>query len=117
MEQKIYKIDATGKKVGRLASQVAQLLMGKNLVSYARNIVSNVKVEVTNASKMSIGEKKLINKEYKRFSGYPGGLNILNMEKVIAKKGYSEVLRLAINKMIPQNKLKSKLVLNLKISE
>lgn len=117
MEQKIYKIDATGKRLGRLASQVAQLLMGKNSVSYATNTVANVKVEVSNASKMSIDEKKMVNKEYKRFSGYPGGLHELNMERVIAKKGYSEILRLAINKMIPQNKLKSKLVLNLKISE
>lgn len=117
MEQKNYKIDATGKKVGRLASEVAVLLMGKNTVTYAKNIVTNVKVEVVNASKMSVDEKKLVNKQYKRFSGYPGGLHELSMEQVIAKKGYSEVLRLAINKMIPQNKLKSKLVKNLKISE
>jgi large subunit ribosomal protein L13 len=117
MEQKNYKIDATGKKVGRLATEVAVLLMGKNLTSYARNIVANVKVEVINTSKMSIDEKKLVNKKYKRFSGYPGGLKELEMEKVIAKKGFSEILKLAVNKMIPQNKLKSKLVKNLKISE
>lgn len=117
MEQKIYKIDATGKKIGRLASQIAHLLMGKNLVTYTKNNVANVKVEISNASKMSVSENKMLNKTYKRFSGYPGGLKELEMEKLVAKKGYSEFIRLAVNRMIPQNKLKAKLVKNLKVTE
>jgi large subunit ribosomal protein L13 len=117
MENKIYKIDASGERLGRLASKVASILLGKNRTDFAKNTIAPVKVEVTNASKMSIAEKKIDTKIYTSYSGYPGGLIHKKMSKVIADKGYSDTLKRAIYRMIPGNKLRSKIMLNIKITE
>lgn len=116
MEKKIYKIDATGGKIGRLATQAAGLLTGKNLVEYARNKVFNTEVIVENVSKIDIFEGKL-KKSYKRYSGYPGGLHEKSMEQIIEKKGKGAILKMAISKMLPNNKLKAKIIKNLVIKE
>lgn len=112
-----YNLDATGKKLGRMASQVAVLLMGKNTPDFQNNQVANVKVNITNSSKLDIDPKKLEEKTYKKYSGYPGGLKIKKMSQVIAKKGYEEVIREAVHGMLPSNKLRSKMMKNLIISE
>jgi len=116
MEKKIYTIDATGGKLGRIASKVVALLTGKNSTDYARNKVFDVKVVVNNASKIDIAESKL-KTAYRRYSGYPGGLYEKSMEQIIEKKGKGAVLKLAISGMIPHNKLKSKIIKNLTITE
>jgi len=116
MEKKNYTIDATGKKLGRVATQASSLLIGKNSVEYARNKVFNVSVLITNASKLDITEKKQAT-VYKRYSGYPGGLHEKSMEQLIEKKGKGAVLRAAISGMIPSNKLKSRIIRNLEITE
>jgi large subunit ribosomal protein L13 len=116
MEKKIYTIDATGGKLGRLASKAASLLTGKNSTEYARNKVFDVKVVINNASKIDIVESKL-KTAYRRYSGYPGGLYEKSMEQIIEKKGKGAVLKLAISGMIPHNKLKSKIIKNLTITE
>src|SRR3989344_8986826 len=100
-----YSLDATGKKPGRLATEVAVLLMGKNRTDYARNKLPDVEVEITGASKLSIDTKKIKDKEYHHHSGYPGGLKTETMEHVIKTKGAKEVLRRAISGMLPKNKL------------
>ncbi len=115
-EKKIYKIDAAGEKIGRIATRAAGLLTGKNLVEYARNKVFNTQVIIENASKLDIFEGKLKNM-YKRYSGYPGGLHEKSMEQIIGKKGKSAVLKLAIAGMLPHNKLKSRVIRNLIIKE
>jgi large subunit ribosomal protein L13 len=115
-EKKIYKIDATGQKIGRVASRATALLIGKNLVEYARNKVFNTEVIIENASKLDIFEGKL-KKQYKRYSGYPGGLHEKSMEQIIERKGKGAVLKLAISGMIPHNKLKSRIIKNLVIKE
>ena len=112
-----YNLDATGKKLGRLASQIAILLMGKNKPDFTKNEVSNVKVNITNASKMDITRKKMKQKEYQRYSGYPGGRKVENMEKIISTKGYAEILNKAVYGMLPGNKLRPLMLKNLKISE
>ena len=116
MEKKIYKIDATGQKMGRLAAKVASLLIGKNLTEYARNKVFNTEVTIDNASKIDIFEGKL-KTAYRRYSGYPGGLHEKSMEQVIDKKGKGGLLKIAILGMIPKNKLKSRIIKNLIIKE
>jgi len=116
MEKKNYTIDATGKKLGRVATQAAALLIGKNSVEYARNKIFNVLVKVTNASKLDIAEKKQAT-VYKRYSGYPGGLHEKSMEQLIEKKGKGSILKLAVSGMIPHNKLKSRIIRNLEITE
>ncbi len=117
MENKIYKIDASGEKLGRLASRVASILLGKNRTDFAKNTIAPVKVEVTNASKLNISEKRLDKKVYTSYSGYPGGLIEKKMDKVIADKGYSDVLKRAVYRMIPPNRLRAKIMLNIKITE
>jgi len=110
-------IDATNQSLGRTASKAAVLLMGKNSPEFARNIVAKVKVKITNASKIKVTEKKLLTKEYKNYSGYPGGLRIQTMKKVTGDKGFSEVMKKAVRGMIPSNKLRPLIMKNLIVTE
>jgi large subunit ribosomal protein L13 len=112
-----HTIDASGKSLGRVASSVAKLLMGKDSAAFERNTVASTKVTVTNASKLSVSTKKMNTKTYNSYSGYPGGLKQEKMAKVVDKKGYSEVLRKAVYGMLPINKLRDKVIKNLTISE
>ena len=110
-------IDADGKSLGRVAAEVAVLLMGKNRTDYARNKIPEIRVEVASASKLNISVKKVKTKTYARHSGYPGGLKLESMEHVIATKGAKEVLRRAVSGMLPKNKLRARMLRNLIIKE
>ena len=110
-------IDATNMKLGRVASVAAYSLMGKDLVDYTPNKVADVEVEILNASKISIDEKKKTEKTYRRYSGYPGGQKEMSLEKMIEKKGYEGALKTAIKGMLPTNKLRSKRMLRLTIKD
>lgn len=112
-----YEIDAQNKKIGRVASEVAKILMGKNRVDYARNKIPMVKVKILNASKVGVTNKKMTTKEYKNYSGYPGGLKETSMKKVVADKGMKEVFRKAVYGMLPTNKLRAQMIKNLVITE
>lgn len=112
-----YTLDAENKKIGRIATQAAVYLMGKNTKEYARNVIPNITVEIINTSKALIDAKKKEVKTYSRFSGYPGGLKQPTMTRVIEKKGYSEVFKEAVSGMLPKNKLRSKMMSNLIITE
>src|SRR3989344_4224913 len=82
-----YTIDATGKRIGRVASEAASLLMGKNISSFVRNAFpSEVSVEIINTSKSEIDQKKIRQKTYAKYSGYPGGLRHEKMSDLITKK-------------------------------
>jgi len=116
MEKKFYTIDAAGKKLGRVASEAAKFLIGKNSVAFAKNVVFNVEVKVINAEKLDISEKKQ-STTYRKYSGYPGGLFEKSMEQLIAKFGKKGVLKLAVKGMLPNNKLKAKIIRNLIITE
>ena len=113
MQTKIYTIDAKGRKPGRIATEIAVLLMGKNRVDFARNRIPNIKVEVVSAKEMSLDQKKLKNEVYTSYSGYPGGIKRVKMEKMIEKKGAKEVLRNAVSGMLPKNKLRARMMKNL----
>lgn len=112
-----YEIDATAKKLGRIASQAASVLMGKNRTDFARNTNPDVEVVISNTSKLSTTNKKMENKMYKNYSGYPGGLKETTMKKVVADKGMKEALRIAIKGMLPKNKLRDRMMKNLTITE
>ena len=112
-----FTLDAEKKSIGRVASQAAILLMGKDKPNYKRNVAPSVKVNIVNISKASIHSKNMLDKKYKRFSGYPGGLKETTMEKVIEKKGYSEIMRMAVVGMLPSNKLRKIMMKNLILSE
>ncbi|MFA5933689.1 MAG: 50S ribosomal protein L13 [Candidatus Paceibacterota bacterium] len=112
-----HTIDAKGKAIGRVASEAAIILMGKNETDFAKNVVSKNKVIIINASKAKISAKKLTEVEYERYSGYPGGLTKQKMGDVIYKKGYGELFKMAVNGMLPKNKLQSLMMKNLTITE
>jgi large subunit ribosomal protein L13 len=111
------EVNASGQKLGRLASRIALLLMGKDQTGWKRNEVLKRVVLVKNASNLSILERKQQSKVYSRYSGYPGGLKKIPMSALIARKGKKEVLRLAVMKMLPRNKLRSLRMKNLIIEE
>lgn len=112
-----YTLDAENKSIGRVATQAAVYLMGKNMPDFKRNAIPDIKVEITNTSKASIPESKRLQKTYSRYSGYPGGLKQPTMEQVIEKKGYSELFKEAVSGMLPKNKLRQKMMNNLTITE
>ena len=109
--------DATNKKPGRLATEIAVLLMGKNRSDFARNKIPNILVEVTNANSMSFDANKLRDKTYASHSGYPGSLKLPSMQEVLNKKGGKEILRRAVLGMLPKNKLRPRMIKNLKIND
>jgi len=111
-----YTIDAQGKKLGRVASQAAVILMGKNRTDFARNIVPDVKLKITNSAKIETTNKKMEQKVYKNYSGYPGGLRERSMKKVVQDAGMKEVLRIAIRGMLPKNRLRDRMMKNLSIT-
>ncbi|MEO5646224.1 MAG: 50S ribosomal protein L13 [Candidatus Paceibacterota bacterium] len=112
-----YTIDATEKSLGRLSSEVAALLIGKNKIDYARNVLSGNTVTVINAGKLKVSPKKLQEKIYTRYSGYPGGLKELSMAHIVEKKGYKEAIALAVKGMLPDNKLKNGMMKALTVTE
>ena len=112
-----HTLDATNKKPGRLATEVAVLLMGKNRTDFARNRIPDVEVEVMNAGAMSLDAKKLQDKNYYSHSGYPGSLKTLSMTHIVESKGKREVLRRAISGMLPKNKLRAQMLKRLVIKE
>jgi large subunit ribosomal protein L13 len=113
IDKKQIAINASGQKLGRLASKIAVLLQGKDLADYAPNKVMPVEVVVNNISELDIPENKLANKQYQSFSGYPGGLKHQNMQQVIDNKGIAEILRRAVKGMLPKNKLQKLRMQNL----
>jgi large subunit ribosomal protein L13 len=112
-----HTLDATNKSIGRLATQAAVLLMGKNLPDFKRNSIPAVMVEISNASKAKFTGMKMEQKTYSRYSGYPGGLKQPNAKHISDKKGNSELIRHAVSGMLPKNKLREKMMKNLKIVE
>ncbi len=111
-----YTIDAKGKRLGKIATEAASVLLGKNDPAFKKNEIAQVTVTIENASQMDIPEKK---KEeiYQSYSGYPGGRRTETLEHLGERLGYSEVLRRTIQGMLPKNKLRKPTLHNLKISE
>lgn len=114
---KEYLIDAKGQKMGRVATQVAHILMGKNSVFFTKNRAPDVSITIENASKMTISEKHRKDNTYARFSGYAGGLRFDTLERLIEKHGYKEALKRAIKGMIPAHKLRPGMLKRLHITE
>jgi len=110
-------MSAQGKKLGRLASTVAHLLMGKQYASYERHIPRGAKVLVTDAAKLDIRLAERSKKYHKRYSGYPGGLRLTPFPEVVAKKGMRELIRHAVYGMLPANRLRNMRMKNLTIRE
>lgn len=106
-------IDAKGKSLGRVASEAAKFLLGKNDPKYKPNEVFDIKVTIINTDGLKLTGDKANQKVYKRYSGYPGGLKEEVLKNVVAKKGNSHILRIAVMGMLPKNKLRKRMIKNL----
>jgi len=112
-----YTIDAKGKTIGRTASEAAVILMGKNKANFEKNKIAPHKVLITNASKVKMNDKKAGTTFHEKYSRYPGGFRLESIEAITKKKGYAEIFKLAVYGMLPANRLRNKIMKNLKISE
>lgn len=106
MKATTYTIDATGRTLGRVASEAASALLGKKSVHFIKNEVLPVNVIVENVEKLSIPERRLNEKEYVHFTGHVGGLRTTTLPVLIEKKGIVHVFRKTVEGMIPRNKLR-----------
>lgn len=104
MEKKWWLVNAEGKVLGRLATEIAILLMGKKNPQYIAFMDSGDFVVVINAEKIKVTGKKMEKKKYYSHSGYPGGIKEKTLKELFEKKP-EEVIRKAVWGMIPKNKL------------
>lgn len=104
IEKKWWVINAEGKTLGRLATEVAVLLRGKRKPEFAHFVDCGDFVVVINAEKVNVTGKKLEQKKYYSHSGYPGGLKVKTLKELLDKKP-EEVVRKAVWGMIPKGKL------------
>lgn len=110
-------VDADGKVLGRLATQVAVLLRGKNKVGFAPYKDIGDFVTVKNVDKLEFTGKKFDNKIYYRHSLYMGGLKKATMKEVVQKKGHAEIFRKAVMGMLTKNKLRAKQIKRLRFEK
>ena len=113
---KEFTLDATNKKLGRIATEAAEILRGKNLPTFAPNVNPNHKVTIINAAQVDLDGTKLA-EVYDRYSGYPGGRKEETREHLIERRGYTPVFEHAVRGMLPSNRLRSRLMNNLTIVE
>lgn len=113
-ERNWFVLDANGKTLGRLATQIADLLRGKRKPAYTPHIDTGDFVVVINAEKVAVTGNKRAEKRYYRHSGYPGGLRSRTFEQMIERRP-EEVIRLAVKGMMPRNRLSRKQLTKLKV--
>ncbi|MCA9308205.1 MAG: 50S ribosomal protein L13 [Patescibacteria group bacterium] len=109
-----HHIDATDITLGRLATRISKILLGKHKALYSPNVISNDKIVVTNAKSIAVTGNKLLDKIYYRHTGFPGGIRETNYGQM-QEKDPTKALRLAVKGMLPKNKLNKKRLLNLYI--
>lgn len=114
IERRWWVVDAEGKILGRLASEVAKILRGKHKPYFAPHLDTGDYVIVTNAAKVRVTGKKLDDKVYYRHSGYPGGLRSTTLAEML-KKRPTRVIRLAVWGMLPHNRLGRAMMKKLKV--
>lgn len=114
VERKWYIIDAEGKTLGRLCTEVASILRGKRKTIYTPHVDTGDYVIVINAEKVEVTGKKREEKIYKHHTGYPGGLREINFAKLQAKKP-DEIIRHAVKGMMPNGKLGREMYKKLKV--
>ena len=114
INRKWHLIDARGKVLGRLASEVAKLLRGKNKPYFVPHLDTGDFVVIINARKMAISEKKLRAKIYWRHSGYPGGIKSITAWELMKKRPEMIIYR-AVKGMLPKNKLGRQMISKLKV--
>lgn len=114
LKRKWYIVDAKDRILGRLASKIAVILRGKHKVIFTPHVDTGDGVIVINASKIRVSGRKLQQKVYRRFSGYPGGLKEIPLAEMLNKKP-TTVVRLAVQRMLPGGPLGRDILKKLKV--
>jgi len=114
IQREWWVIDATNQTLGRMASQLARLLMGKHKAIFAPHIDTGDYVVVINAARVRVTGKKAEKKSYYRHSGYPGGLKSQSFEELFSKNP-ARVIELAVKGMLPHNRLGRAMFKKLKV--
>jgi large subunit ribosomal protein L13 len=110
--QRTHAIDATGKRLGIVATEAAKVLLGKDKADFAKHTVHQSPSLSRTLRKLDITEKKKLNEVYQTYSGYPGGLRSETLGHLGDRRGYAEALRRTIGGMLPNNKLKKPMLKN-----
>ena len=111
-----YELDATNQSVGRLATKISELLRGKNLASYAPNVIPQSEVIIKNIGKIKFTGAKLQKKVFYHYSGYHGGMKEKKLSELWATKPQF-VIRQSVYRMLPKNKMRNKIIKNLKYAK
>ncbi|MAM96572.1 MAG: 50S ribosomal protein L13 [Gammaproteobacteria bacterium] len=114
IEQKWYLMDCSGKKLGRLSVQVANILRGKNKPEYTPNSDIGDFVVLVNAKKIEVTGNKAENKIYYRHTGYPGGIKKISFKDQLDKDP-EKLIRDAVKGMLPKNRLNRQIIKKLKV--
>jgi len=114
IERKCYVIDATDKILGRVAAKAAVILRGKHKVIFTPNMDTGDSVVIINAEKIKVTGKKMTDKLYFNYSGYPSGLKVTALQ-VMLKKAPVRVVRQAVDRMIPKGSLGSQVRTRLRV--
>jgi large subunit ribosomal protein L13 len=114
IEREWHVIDATDQVLGRLATRVARLLMGKHKPTFSRNLDVGDYVVVINAGKVRVTGNKAKQKVYYRHSGYPGGLKSITYDKLM-QTNPTRVIEHAVKGMLPQTRLGAKMMKKLRV--
>ncbi|MGA2157886.1 MAG: 50S ribosomal protein L13 [Dehalococcoidia bacterium] len=114
IERKWHVIDATGQTLGRMSVQVARLLMGKHKAMFANNIDTGDFVVVINAAKVRVTGKKMREKSYYRYSGYPGGISSMTLGEMLEKHP-TRAVEHAVKGMLPNSRLGRAMYKKLKV--
>ncbi len=113
-DKKWFIVDAEGQTVGRMASKIAKIIRGKYKTCYTPHADCGDNVIVINAEKVAFSGTKLVDKEYVRFSGYPGGQRFTTAEEML-RKHPERLIEKAVKGMLPKNTLGRQLYRNLKV--
>ena len=113
-DRKTYLVDATGKTLGRMATKVASLLIGKGKTCFASDKLSGDQVVVINAEKVHVTGQKKKQKIYSHYSGYPGGLKTYTFEELMDEDPEEIIIR-AVSRMLPKNKLGREMLRRLRV--
>lgn len=107
-------VDASGQILGRMAAQIAQVLMGKHRPDYTPHMLVGEGVIVINAEKVQVSGEKRETREYTYWTGYPGGLRHVKLGDYLEKRP-DEVIQLAVRRMLPKNRLARRMLSRLKV--
>ncbi len=114
VERRWYVVDAEGKTLGRLSSQVAAILRGKHKPTYSPSVDCGDFVIVVNADKIAVTGQRMEQKKYYRHSGYPGGLREFSLREQLNRHP-TRPIELAVRGMLPKNRLGRKMIKKLKV--